>query len=109
MEYSLIPECLYRIEPATNHHTPFIIGGLANAVLKKYDRLPSIKYRADGTIVNVEIRYLLPPNEMNLFCLYSWPETMQKYDSRFNRVLSIDVFYAIKKAFEQVGFSFIEE
>ena len=109
LEYSFIPEYVYRLEPAIDYHTPFLIGSLANAVLKKYNRLPSIIYRVDGTIVYVELNYLLPPNEMNLLCLYSWPETMQKYDNRFNRVLSTDVFYAIKKAYEQVGFSFLEE
>lgn len=109
LEYCLIPEYLYHFKPAASYHTSFMIGGLANSVLKRLEKLPPIRYHIDGAVVYVNINYLLPPNEMNLLCLYSWPGDMQNFDSRFKRILSVDVFLAIKSIFELEGFIFLEE
>lgn len=90
------------------------------ACLKNYDMLPPLHYHDDTIIVRVRLEYLLPPEELWLFKLYSWPFNIKeacsnqlKDDKKLSdfgdRYMARDVFYALKPIYEQLGFAFKKE
>lgn len=80
------------------------------ACLTQFGSLPSIDYRTDGSIVHVNLNYLLPEPEMNLIRLYSWPEIISnEIDhsySDFAFCMSSEVFVAIKALLSYQGYTF---
>ena len=81
---------------------------LANSLFAMQDVLPPTLYKKNGNLVSVQIQYLYPPAEQNLFELYSWPLTLDKKGKCFYRVFQKDVFIAIRDIFEESGYRFIE-
>ncbi len=79
---------------------------LACACLSTYGTLPPIEYFEDGALVHVRMNYLLPPHELALLKLYSWPETCTSFPSDFRRKLSAEVFAAIKNILSDEGYEF---
>ena len=77
------------------------------ACLASHETLPPFIYEIDGAIVNLKISYLPPPAELYLMCLYSWSQNLSNF-SIFNRIFCRDVFFALKKCFENAGYHFIE-
>lgn len=82
---------------------------LSNGCLASVGRLPVSTYHVDGKIVQLRIHYLLPPAELNLIKLYSWPESCVDIPDDFNRIFDYQVFLAIKSILEPIGYTFIEE
>lgn len=82
---------------------------LSNGCLASIGRLPVSTYHVDGKIVQLRIHYLLPPAELNLIKLYSWPESCVDIPDDFNRIFDYQVFLAIKSILEPIGYTFIEE
>ena len=107
--FARLPEWVTNPEPVCSFSKTFLYGQLSNAILKKCNTLPKIKYMYDGAIVRVRLEYLLPPNEMNFVLLYSWPEKYHETKNVFNRILDKRVFDSIRKILEVVGYSFKEE
>lgn len=93
---------------------------LANSLLASLGRLPKIKYKFDGDIVEfgdmdrTVLYYLLPPAELNLIKLYSWRKCIfdKKNDKfifdSFNYIIDKNVFKSIKELFEKLGYEFEE-
>lgn len=79
---------------------------LAAACLYSREKLPSIEYCEDGSIVHIDIKYLLPPRELNWIKLYSWPERGAILPSNFKRKCNKEIFVAIKMVLENMGYSF---
>lgn len=85
---------------------------LACACLSNHQTLPSIEYAENGALVHLHLGYLLPPRELAFLKLYSWPETcatLRDKDSNnnnFRRILSLDVFTAIKHILFAEGYQF---
>ena len=79
------------------------------ACLATYSTLPPIKFKVDGAIVRLKFEYLPPPPELYLLCLYSWAQQYANLPSNFARVFDAEVFFALKKCFEEIGYTFIEE
>lgn len=82
---------------------------LSNGCLASIGRLPVSTYHVDGKIVQLRIHYLLPPAELNLIKLYSWPESCVDIPDDFDRIFDYQVFLAIKSILEPIGYTFIEE
>ena len=94
---------------------------LANGCLKFNKCLPPIDYVISNRLVKIELGYLLPPEELYLLMLYSWPCNFQefclwkkeesdtvKFD-RFHRCMVLDVFNALRPIYEQIGYTFKEK
>ena len=81
---------------------------LSVSLLDKYASLPVIEYERDGAIVFVHQKYLLPPKELYLLLLYSWPQVLSNINSRFNRVMSLECFEEIKAVLIGKGYCFKE-
>lgn len=82
---------------------------LANGCLYSRKSLPKSTYYLDGSIVILNIGYLFPPSVQNFVMLYSWPANFKDIkDERYNRIISADVFPAIKQVVENCGFEFME-
>jgi len=81
---------------------------LSNGCLLAAGKLPKSTYKVDGSIVRLNIGYLYPLAELNFLKLYSWPIRYTDFPNNFTRVLSIDVFFAIKAIFETMGYEFME-
>ena len=79
---------------------------LACASLSSCGTLPPIEYYEDGEIVHVHLNYLLPPHELDFLKLYSWPTYCASLPCDFNRILSAEVFKAIKKILLDEGYEF---
>ena len=82
---------------------------LACACLANNSTLPPIQYSIDGSIVHIHLGYLLPPHELSFLKLYSWPESYTTLPCDFNRILSLEVFTAIKVILTSEGYKFTEE
>lgn len=82
---------------------------LSNACLASVGNLPASTYHVDGNVVQLRIHYLLPPKELNLIKLYSWPESFVDLPDDFFRIFDIQVFFAVKSILEPIGYTFIEE
>lgn len=82
---------------------------LACACLSLHGTLPPIEYSEDGALVYVYMNYLLPPRELGFLKLYSWPASGSDLPCDFRRILSIEVFEAIKKILSDEGYVFREE
>lgn len=80
---------------------------IAVALLKRYDRLPSIRADVKGDIVTIDIGYRLPPSEETFYKLYSWP-VQYKDQENFKREMSQKVYAVFKKEMEAIGYR-IEE
>lgn len=78
---------------------------VSNWILAGINRLPAIEYRKEKELVKVKINYLLPPKEMSMLKLYSWPQTFRRFPSDFNRVFAKALFPAIKDCLEQIGYT----
>lgn len=78
------------------------------ACLAANGTLPPFVYEVDGAIVNLKLKYLPPPAELYLMCLYSWSQNLSEL-SIFKRTFDKDVFFSLKNCFENAGYSFIEE
>lgn len=81
---------------------------LASACLLNKGTLPTNEYHLDGKLVSVTLNYLLPPREMNLLKLYSWPGRYTDFPCDFKRELSVNVFFAIKAVLTEQGYRFEE-
>ena len=94
---------------------------LANACLKFNKCLPPIDYVVSNRLVKIELGYLMPPEELYLLMLYSWPCNFQelclwkieesdtvKFD-RFHRCMVLDVFNALRPIYEQIGYTFTKK
>lgn len=79
---------------------------LSNAILHKNNALPNISYSFDGSIVYVSLGYILPPEEMNLFLLYSWPYKYSGFTKFMNRIMQSDVFNVFKEILTYRGYEF---
>lgn len=79
---------------------------LSNAILHKNNALPKISYSFDGSIVYVKLGYILPPEEMNLFRLYSWPDKYSDFAMSMNRIMQSDVFNVFKEILTYRGYEF---
>jgi hypothetical protein len=79
---------------------------LACACLNDYGTLPAIDYFQDGSIVYLHLNYLLPPPELAFLHLYSWPDLRKQEDYKLNRVLSTNVFSAVKRVLSSQGYMF---
>lgn len=82
---------------------------ISNALLSTEKSLPAATYHEDGAIVMLNLHYLPPIEELNLIKLYSWPTSCIELPHDFNRIFAKDVFYAIKKALEPIGYQFVKE
>lgn len=83
--------------------------GLANACLCARGGLPPTRFHIDSELVNLNIEYLYPPEELNLILLYSWPIRYVDYPNHFKRTMSLSVFEEIKSELEKTGYQFVEE
>lgn len=79
------------------------------ACLAAYGTLPPIKFKTDDAIVRLKFEYLPPPPELYLMCLYSWAQQTVNLPSNFTRIFDAKVFFALKKCFEEIGYTFLEE
>lgn len=77
---------------------------LSSALLKEYDHLPEIRYTVDGSIVTVELQYLLPPADLDFLVLYSWPKSFHNIGSLFKRIVSVECFQEIKDLLIKKGY-----
>ncbi len=82
---------------------------LSNACLYVNGVLPSARYYDDGSIIRLHQNYLLPPAELNLIRLYSWPENYGNITGMFNRIIDRDVFEMIKDILSLQGYQFEKE
>jgi hypothetical protein len=90
---------------------------IACSLLKVRNVLPPIKYSYHEEYVFIELGYLLPTAEENLFRLYSWPNSFAYCNSNrkkdfgrlTQRVMMRSVFDAFKKILEFQGFTFVNE
>lgn len=82
---------------------------LSNACLYANGVLPSARYYDDGDIIHFRQMYLLPPAELNLVRLYSWPENYGNITSPFNRIMVQGVFEMIKNVLSLQGYTFVKE
>ncbi len=82
---------------------------LANGHLLACGTLPGICYRSDGKITYIRFEYLPAPSELNIIRLYSWPNSYRGLPHDFNRVMSSDIFQALKPVLEETGYLFVEE
>lgn len=81
---------------------------LVCACLAYFGTLPPIEYFEDGPLVHVRMSYLLPPRELNLLKLYSWPERFTSISCNFKRKISTEVFTAIQDILCDTGYRFKE-
>ncbi len=79
------------------------------ACLANYEILPPIKFKKDGAITQVKIEYLPPPHELYLLILYSWAKNPQIFPSNSERIFDTEIFFILKKVFENIGYKFVEE
>ena len=89
---------------ATEHRYRMI----SNACLHNYELLPAAHYEKNGAVVQLHLKYLYPPAELNLIRLYSWPMKYWSFPSNFHRVLNTEVFQAICETLEPIGYKFVE-
>ena len=82
---------------------------LSNACLYVNGVLPPVRYHNDGDTIRVRQNYLLPPAELNLIKLYSWPDNFGNITSPFNRIMNRDVFEMIKAILSLQGYQFEKE
>lgn len=82
---------------------------VSNALLSAKQSLPTATYHEDGAIVMLRLQYLPAVEELNLIKLYSWPTSCIELPHDFNRIFAKDVFYAIKKTLEAIGYQFVKE
>lgn len=82
---------------------------VSNACLANRGTLPPTTYHIDGSIVSLYLGYLLPPAELNLIKLYSWPTTYIDLPHDFRRVMSLAVFEDLKEVLETIGYQFKED
>ena len=80
-----------------------------NACLCANGSLPPIHIRNDGSIVHLQIGYIPPTAENALLHLYSWPVSYSDIPDSFSRIMSTEVYYALKPIYEAIGFQFQEE
>lgn len=99
LEISALPQ--WRVE-GSEYRT------LACACLSAHSTLPPIQFSVDKNIVHIHLEYLLPPREMNFLKLYSWPDFQNLSSSDFSRVVTVDIFPAIKAILEDEGYEFIK-
>lgn len=109
ISYSPIPEwkLLDPVFTGNEKHTNYRL--FSNSLLANLGILPSTRFCIDGEIVTLRVGYWMPPREMNLVKLYSWPASFYSPASPFRRVMDKTVFLAIKTILERIGFSFEEE
>ena len=82
---------------------------IMNACLCVNGSLPPIVVRNDGSIVHLQIGYILPPAENTLLHLYSWPASYTNIPDKFARIMCTEVYHALKPVYEAIGFQFQEE
>ena len=81
---------------------------LSNSCINSEGSLPPSVYHSDNNIVRIELEYLYPPSVMNMIKLYSWPESYNPF-SKFRFIMPRNVFFALKRELEGLGYSFREE
>lgn len=77
---------------------------IACACLQSYGTMPPIDYVEDGELVHLRLNYLLPPHELGLVKLYSWPEVCTSLPCDFRRKLTTELFVAVKKILSDKGY-----
>lgn len=89
------------------------------ACLNYYNRLPALRYDDDNSVVRLHLDYLLPPEELWLYKLYSWPFNIKqacdftlqddkKLSDFDDRIMASAVFKALKPVYEHLGFTFMK-
>jgi len=81
---------------------------ISNSCLAHYGKLPASTFHIDSELVNLNIRYLYPPAELNFVKVYSWPKVYSGLPSDFNRTMSLCVFNSVKSVLERIGYQFSE-
>lgn len=81
---------------------------VSNWLLAEKNILPPIEYKEHGDLISINIKYLLPPRELSLLKLYSWPRSFGKLPSDFSRECAKKVFPALKELLETIGYKFKE-
>ncbi len=81
---------------------------ISTSLLYAYGQLPSIEYSVDGNVIILKQNYLLPPEELNLIQLYSWPRLLSNPTSPFIRKINVQCFEEIKTLLEEKGYLFTE-
>lgn len=79
---------------------------IALYIISKDHEEPNIEYHESGSVVRIKQNYLLPPDELNLIKLYSWPLLMKNGIDDFNRIMNKEVFKSIKIILESIGYTF---
>lgn len=82
---------------------------IAAICLNKIGKLPPVKFHSDDKLTSLRFSYLLPPAEMYLIWLYSWPENSISYPDKFRRYMDTTVFRSLKTFLRQKGYIFEEE
>lgn len=81
---------------------------IANAIMDHYGTLPPTVFTRLGSVVKIRLGYLYPPEELNFFRLYSWPEKLLPKPDAFSRIMDADVFWTMKCILENKGYKFKE-
>lgn len=79
---------------------------ISNACLAYEGTLPETIYKTDGELTYIDFQYLLPPSELYLWKLYSWPKRYNRFPCDFSRVCVTRVFEAIKETMMIQGYKF---
>lgn len=83
---------------------------IANALLNLYGTLPDIKVKRQGSLVEFNLGYLLPPTEEAFFKLFSWPRDYSgEMKNNFSREMSTQLYPLFKNTLTQLGYCFLEE
>lgn len=81
---------------------------LSTALMKQYGLLPEIEYSVNGSIVTVNQQYLLPPAELRMLRLYSWPFVFDDIKQSFKRIMTFECFMEMKEQLHTKGYEFKE-
>ena len=79
---------------------------IALYIISRDQELVNIEYHKSGSVVEIKQNYLLPPNELGLIKLYSWPISMKTGTDDFKRIMNKEVFISIKAILESIGYTF---
>lgn len=107
--YKYVDNILYvhKVPNWLSHEKEYI--RLAYPILHNKSCFPNIRYIDDGKIVIINFDYLLPPSELNLIKLYSWPFDFSNISDDFSRVMNRNIFYVFKEIYESIGYIFKED
>ena len=94
------------VDPSISASTRYF--NLANVLLMRYNKLPNSEAKIDGDHVKISLGYHLPVELNDLLMLYSWPVDYSDTGNPFNRIMTLQVYYAIKNILGNSGFQIVE-